>query len=59
MIATRVGGIPEVVRDGTRGFLSDVGNVPSMAEGCLRILSDQHLRSTMGESARDRARREF
>jgi L-malate glycosyltransferase len=59
VIATRVGGIPEVVRDGTDGFLYDVGNVPSMAEGCLRILSNPHLRSTMGEAARDRADREF
>jgi L-malate glycosyltransferase len=59
VIATRVGGVPEVVRDGTDGFLYDVGNVPSMAEGCLKILSDSRLRATMGESARDRAHREF
>jgi L-malate glycosyltransferase len=56
VIATRVGGIPEVVRDGTDGFLYDVGNVPSMAEGCLRILGEPQLRSSMGEAARDRAR---
>ncbi len=59
VIATRAGGIPEVVRDGTDGFLYDVGNVPSMAEGCLKILKDPQLRSTMGQAARDRARREF
>jgi N-acetyl-alpha-D-glucosaminyl L-malate synthase BshA len=59
VIATRVGGIPEVVRDGTDGFLYDVGNVSSMAEGCLRILGEPHLRANMGEAARDRARREF
>jgi N-acetyl-alpha-D-glucosaminyl L-malate synthase BshA len=59
VVATRVGGIPEVVRDGTDGFLYAVGNVPSMAEGCLKILADPRLRLTMGESARDRARREF
>ena len=35
VVATRVGGIPEVVRDGTDGFLYDVGDVSSMAEGCL------------------------
>jgi L-malate glycosyltransferase len=59
VIATRVGGIPEVVRDGTDGFLFEVGSVPSMAEGCLRILGDAHLRASMGASARDRAHREF
>jgi L-malate glycosyltransferase len=59
VIATRVGGIPEVVRDGTDGFLYDVGNVSSMADGCLKILADPRLRSSMGEAARDHARREY
>jgi len=59
VVATRVGGIPEVVRDGTDGFLYDVGDVSSMAEGCLKILGDPPLRLAMGEAARDRARREF
>ena len=59
VVATRVGGIPEVVRDGTDGFLYEVGSVSAMAEACLRILSDPHLRVSMGVSARDRAHREF
>jgi N-acetyl-alpha-D-glucosaminyl L-malate synthase BshA len=59
VIATRVGGIPEVVRDGTDGFLFDVGDVTSMAQGCLRILEDARLRSTIGEAARDHARRDY
>jgi N-acetyl-alpha-D-glucosaminyl L-malate synthase BshA len=59
VVATRVGGIPEVVREGIDGFLYDVGDVSSMAEGCLTILDDPRLRSTMGEAARDRARREY
>jgi N-acetyl-alpha-D-glucosaminyl L-malate synthase BshA len=59
VIATRVGGIPEVVDDGKDGFLYDVGDVSSMAEGCLRILADAHLRKTIGESARSHARRDY
>jgi glycosyltransferase involved in cell wall biosynthesis len=59
VIATRVGGIPEVVDDGKDGFLFDVGDVSSMAEGCLRILADSRLRETMGESARVHARRDY
>ena len=59
VVATRVGGIPEVVREGIDGFLYDVGDVSSMAEGCLAILDDPGLRFTMGEAARDRARREY
>ncbi len=44
VIATRVGGIPEVVRDGIDGFLYDVGDINSMADGCLTILSNPALR---------------
>jgi glycosyltransferase involved in cell wall biosynthesis len=59
VIATRVGGIPEVVRDTLDGFLYDVGDVPAMAQGCLTILNDAQLRFTMGNNARERARREY
>ena len=59
VIATRVGGIPEVVRDGIDGFLYDVGDVTSMAQGCLRILEDPRLRSTIGEAAREHAHRDY
>ena len=59
VIATRVGGVPEVVRHGVDGFLYDVGDVSSMAEGCLAILDNPQLRSDLGQAARDRARRDF
>lgn len=59
VIATRVGGIPEVVRDGVDGFLYEIGDVQSMAKGCLSILGNPQLRETLGKSARDRATREF
>ena len=59
VIATRVGGIPEVVRHGADGFLYEIGDVESMAKGCLSILNDPQLRETLGKSARDRANREF
>ncbi len=59
VIATRVGGVPEVVRDGIDGYLYGVGDVNLMAEGCLAILNDPKLRADMGNAARDRATREF
>lgn len=59
VIATRVGGIPEVVREGIDGFLYNVGEVSSMAEGCLAILDDPQLHRTLGEAAKDRAHREY
>ena len=59
VIATNVGGIPEVVRDGVDGFLYEVGNVKAMAEGCLSILKKPETRKTLGKAARERATREF
>ena len=59
VIATRVGGIPEVVRDGIDGFLYEVGDIRSMADGCLSILKNTDLREHMGKAAREHANREF
>jgi len=59
VIATHVGGIPEVVRHGIDGFLYEVGDIDSMAEGCLAILKTPNLRETLGKAARERANREF
>jgi glycosyltransferase involved in cell wall biosynthesis len=59
VVATSVGGLPEVVRDQIDGYLCAVGDVASMADGCLRILGDSGLAAQMGRSARERARKEF
>ena len=59
VIATRVGGIPEVVRDGVDGFLYDVGDVQAMADGCLSILGNPKVRDGLGKAAREHATRDF
>jgi N-acetyl-alpha-D-glucosaminyl L-malate synthase BshA len=59
VIATRVGGIPEVVREGIDGYLYDIGDVESMALGCLSILGDPQLHAKLGTAARERASDEF
>lgn len=59
VVATRVGGIPEVVRDGVDGFLYGVGDINSMAHGCLSILNNRQVREDLGKAARERATREF
>src|SRR5215813_4866077 len=59
VIASRVGGIPEVVRDGIDGFLYDVGDTKAMADGCLFILQKPNVREEIGKAGRDRATREF
>jgi N-acetyl-alpha-D-glucosaminyl L-malate synthase BshA len=55
VIASRVGGLPEVVRHGVDGFLEAVGDVEAMAADALAILRDEDLRLTMGDAARERA----
>ncbi|HEY9501070.1 MAG TPA: N-acetyl-alpha-D-glucosaminyl L-malate synthase BshA, partial [Pyrinomonadaceae bacterium] len=55
VIASRVGGIPEVITDGETGYLSKVGDVDKMAEDAGRLLTDQKLRVEMGKRARESA----
>jgi len=52
VIATRAGGLPEVVDDGVTGYLLPVGDVDSMAARAIEILSDDTLRQRMGAAGR-------
>jgi L-malate glycosyltransferase len=55
VIASRVGGIPEVVTDGETGFLSEVGDVEKMSADAARLLGNEELRREMGRRARESA----
>ena len=55
VIASRVGGLPEVVDDGETGFLSAVGDVDKMADDAVRLLTDKKLSREMGKLARESA----
>ncbi|PWT94892.1 MAG: N-acetyl-alpha-D-glucosaminyl L-malate synthase BshA [Blastocatellia bacterium] len=55
VIASRVGGLPEVVTDGETGYLSPVGDVDKMARDAGRLLADGELRRGMGKRARESA----
>ncbi len=55
VIATRIGGIPEVVSEGETGFLSDVGDVEKMSADTLKLLGDEGLRRSFGERGRELA----
>ncbi len=55
VIASRVGGLPEVVTDGETGFLSAVGDVDKMATDAAKLLADETLRREMGQRARESA----
>lgn len=54
VVATRVGGLAEVVEDGVTGVLVEPGEPAALAAGVLRVLAD---RTAMGEAARVAARR--
>ena len=59
IISTKVGCIPETVRDGVEGFLIEPGDVEGLAERICALLSDDALRRRMGEASRERFLREF
>src|SRR5919199_470044 len=55
VIASNVGGIPEVVTDGETGCLAEVGDVEKMSEDAARLLADAPRRLEMGRRARESA----
>ncbi|PYY08235.1 MAG: N-acetyl-alpha-D-glucosaminyl L-malate synthase BshA [Acidobacteria bacterium] len=58
-IATRVGGVPEVVEHAKSGFLADVGDVETMARYATDLLSDDTRLREMGKAARESAQSRF
>jgi glycosyltransferase involved in cell wall biosynthesis len=52
VVATRVGGIPEVVRDGETGFLVDYGDWEALKEKVELLLDNSKLAQKMGREAR-------
>jgi glycosyltransferase involved in cell wall biosynthesis len=59
VVATRVGGIPEVVHDGDSGYLVPRRDPGAMAEKILTLLRDPDLRVRMGKRGREIARQKF
>jgi glycosyltransferase involved in cell wall biosynthesis len=55
VVASRVGGVPEVVVEGQTGFLCPVGDVQALAAATLRLLTDGALRAAQASAARARA----
>jgi L-malate glycosyltransferase len=58
-IATRVGGVPEVIEHGTSGYLADVGDVETMARYAIELLSDDARLDEMRKQARAVAQSRF
>ena len=58
-VATRVGGVPELIDDGITGLLYPVGAVEDMASGVIGLLTDRDRLETMRDAARKAARTRF
>jgi glycosyltransferase involved in cell wall biosynthesis len=54
VVATHVGGVPDVVREGEDGFLVAPGAVDDLADRLARLAGDEELRRRMGEAGRER-----
>lgn len=59
VVATTVGGIPEIVLDGVTGLLVPPADAGAMAEAIVRLADDPNLRADMGSAATHRIRSEF
>ncbi len=59
VVATRVGGIPDLVEDGISGYLLEYGDSGALAAAFRQILSKPDLRRRMGSAGRQRAERDF
>jgi L-malate glycosyltransferase len=59
VVASRVGGVPEVIEDGVSGFLHPLDAIDEMAASSVRLLTDEPLRLRMGAAACRRVREHF
>jgi len=59
VVATTVGGIPEVVADGQTGILVPPQSPDALAAAIVKLLRDERLRNRMGEAGRKRAEEHF
>jgi N-acetyl-alpha-D-glucosaminyl L-malate synthase BshA len=59
VVATRVGGLPEVVEEGGCGYLFEVGDIEGMSRAAVRILADEAERRRLGRRGREIALSRF
>ena len=59
VVATRVGGTPEIIEDGKHGLLVPPGDAGSLADAICQILQSPSLAARLSTAARKRVEAEF
>ncbi len=59
VVATKVGGVPELIEDGVTGFLVPPENSDALAKALQKLIADSKLRQRMGKNEREKAIRKF
>jgi len=59
VVATRTGGIPELVEEGKTGFLVPFGAPEAISERMVMLLADENTRASMGRRGREKVERQF
>jgi glycosyltransferase involved in cell wall biosynthesis len=59
VVATKSGGIPELIEDGRSGLLVDRDDSDALADAILRLLNDNNLRESIGKVGRERVIEKF
>jgi glycosyltransferase involved in cell wall biosynthesis len=52
VVATRVGGVPELIEDGETGFLIEPGDLENLVKVLVELIEHPDLRASMGAAAR-------
>jgi glycosyltransferase involved in cell wall biosynthesis len=59
IVATQVGAVPQLVRDGETGLLVGTENPAALANAMLRVIDDPSLRTSLGDRGRHLIAEEF
>jgi glycosyltransferase involved in cell wall biosynthesis len=59
VVATRVGGVPDVVEDGEDGYLVELGATEKLADALERLARNPELREQFGRAGRERVLRRY
>ena len=59
VVASRVGGLPEVIMDGETGYLCEAGDIDEMAAASIKILNDDKHRKELSDAGRAFAVKHF